>query len=777
MRTELMHAPRVRAAHLVLPLVLLAYGHPAQADDHESVIIGCGDSCASVMSRVHDIGGTISHEYKNVDAVVARFPIGLRAALTAIDGVAVAYKDAEVANPSPTESFNISVAPGTAPILGQELDGILDDLPAHYNFNNSLIGATPLHLDGFTGDGVVVAVIDSGTANNELVVPAIAGDVIGGENLVPGAGEPSATSTLNDAHGTWVATQISADIGFLFNSSGKFAQSLLEHAPDSIIPEFVPGQSLVPMVGVAPDASIYAMKIFSAAGGGAPVSRVIAAMDRAITLRRNFDSGMPSVPVSGDGSEEDPFVYESLDIQVVNMSLGGATLFAGNDLKDRLTQQMLEVGITLVSSAGNGGHAAMTGRSSGTGIGTLTAGAASTAAHERILRDLQFGLGTGSLYRPTDHIQMATFSSRGPSADGRISTNAVANGLANFAQSANGGLFVLSGTSFSAPQMAGAAALLRDAVPGASAVQIRNALEDYANPNLLGDGSAPIDQGRGMIDIPAALAALEAGKVRKDLDFGRASKSVRKNIKSLGLKVIRIKDDPYRKHLSNFLPGQVEHVFLRSHKNTDSFTISFTNIQPELPLAEQNLFFGDDIFVKVQDALTSDEETVSAGFLIDDTEILFDKPQTGIVRIAIMGDWTNAGRISADLEITEVRGAKEDETEKGKVGQSETDVVLVDIPAGAGQATFDLSWRNNWGAYPTDDLDLILVDPSGVPVFDGVTLASPERVIIDSPLAGTWVALIDGFTVHGVIKGKPFSKWKLVAQADGKLIELDDDDD
>ncbi len=71
---------------------------------------------------------------------------------------------------------------------------------------------------------------------------------------------------------------------------------------------------------------------------------------------------------------------------------------------------MLEIGIILVASAGNEGHAAMTGGSPGTGIGSLTSGAASTAAHEHILRDLQYGLGAGSLYRPTDHIQMATFS-------------------------------------------------------------------------------------------------------------------------------------------------------------------------------------------------------------------------------------------------------------------------------------------------------------------------------------------------------------------------------
>ena len=68
---------------------------------------------------------------------------------------------------------------------------------------------------------------------------------------------------------------------------------------------------------------------------------------------------------------------------------------------------MLEVGITLATSAGNDGFAAMTGGSPGTGIGSLTVGASSTPAHERILRDIQFGLGLGVRYRPSNDVQTA----------------------------------------------------------------------------------------------------------------------------------------------------------------------------------------------------------------------------------------------------------------------------------------------------------------------------------------------------------------------------------
>src|SRR4029079_2833767 len=148
-------------------------------------------------------------------------------------------------------------------------------------------------------------------------------------------------------------------------------------------------------------------------------ARIAAAMDRAITLKKNFDAGVPSAPVNpGCGAENNPCVYNSLNIQVVNMSLGGLTLFAARDLEDQITTEMLKANITVAIAAGNSGPGAMTSESPGTGPGSLTAAAAATPAHGRILRDLIFGLGFGDLLFPFSGIQTATFSSRGPSADG-----------------------------------------------------------------------------------------------------------------------------------------------------------------------------------------------------------------------------------------------------------------------------------------------------------------------------------------------------------------------
>ena len=62
-------------------------------------------------------------------------------------------------------------------------------------------------------------------------------------------------------------------------------------------------------------------------------------------------------------------------------------------------------------------------------------------------------------------------------------------------------LVFASGTSFSSPTVAGGAAVLRGEHPTRTATQIRNSLQQSANPNVLGDDSTRIDQGNGVVDV------------------------------------------------------------------------------------------------------------------------------------------------------------------------------------------------------------------------------------------------------------------------------------
>jgi hypothetical protein len=527
---------------------------------------------------------------------------------------------------------------------------------------------------------------------------------------------------------------------------------------------------------------------------------------------------MPSVPVGGDGTENNPFKYDSLNIQVVNLSLGGLTLNAGRDLEDQLMLEMLNVGIIVAASAGNSGFGAMTVASPGTGVGALTVGASSTAAHERVARDVQFGLGVGPLYRPSTAVQTAYFSSRGPNADGRVDPDVSANGFASytnaFAAVVNGQfvscgapgvppapspnsclsrILFVAGTSFSSPTVAGAAALLRGAVPAASALQTRNALVRGANPSIVGDGSAQIDQGAGFVDIPAALALLNSGAVPDQLprnekaddrdddpdDVGAGGQSVIANLRRIGIRPVQFVEERFSADVTLLSPGQVAQFFVPSDSFTDRLVVNITNIVPEGP--NQNVFFGDDLLVMGLDAPTSfavhriENPPGSEGVFVNtDSSFTIDKPQTGLVRVAIQGDWTNAGRISARLTIERRRSSPALPAAMGEVRRSDSIPFHIVVPPAA-QAEFELFWQQNWGRYPTNDLDLIVIDPNGNVVLTAATLNSPERAVITNPIPGTWTAIVYGFTIqqHGQGHGNDDKDiFRLTATADGQRLKV-----
>jgi hypothetical protein len=250
---------------------------------------------------------------------------------------------------------------------------------------------------------------------------------------------------------------------------------------------------------------------------------------------------------------------------------------------------------------------------------------------------------------------------------------------------------------------------------------------------------------------------------------GEGSASVKGNIDSVGFDTITIGNSgSYTTHISDLVPGQVAHLFIDSKKTTDQLIVNLTNINPELPPSQQNAFFGDDIYFMTQDSPTSDEAPRGSGFIASDSQFVIDNPGTGIVRLAVMGDWTNAGMISVDVEVIEVRNSPAKAVAQGKVAQSDGDGFLIEVPVGTTQAVFELSWNNHWGRYPTDDLDLILIDPANNVIWDGATFASPERVVIDNPLPGTYYVIADGYTVWSV-HGGGGSKYQLRAyDQDGK---------
>lgn len=831
----------------IVATVLLLGALARGSEEPERLIVKCARPCAAVALAVQSLGGDVTFTYENVDAMAVSVPQDAVASLSTAFGADAIRKDVVVDRPVPIEPTLGEDAVDTQALDESALATFAADAPANYNYNNALTGAASLHAAGQFGRDVVVAVIDSGVqVAASALGPVGAGTVIGGETFVPLATDPvfSPTSRLNDWHGTTVSSMIAAHAEFVFATSSRLVQSLLVHSPESVRP--CPGPpfsagcpeiaSLVPMIGVAPASKIYALKVFPSSGGGAPESRIIAAMDRAITLRRNFDAGVSTAPAGGAGTEENPFRYNALNVQVINMSLGGPTLYAGHDIEDELTREIVDAGIVLTASAGNAGFGAMTVESPGTGLGAITVAAASTPVHERVLRD-QSLLGLGVLYRPFSGIQTAYFSSRGPLADGRTGPHLTANGFGSYtnafaavsaagavvscgsplAPSSGSGacasrILFVSGTSFSSPTVAGAAALLRGAVPAAGPKAIRQALIRGANPRLLADRSRPIDQGAGFLDVPNAYARLNSwlpddddhgdhddrceggGRHERDDcrgdrhgrrhdgpdDVGDGGSSVIRNVQEAGLHVVQFRGDRFSGSVRRLRPGEVTQFFIPADDSTDRVTVTISDIARE---GTPNTLFGDDLFVMGLDAPTSAAvHRIGNGgtFVNQNSTFVIDNPQTGLLRVAIQGDWTNGGVISANVTIERTRNPIHRSTAAGRIEQDDLIPISVTVPAGKAQAVFELFWKQNWGRYPTNDLDMFVFRPNGTQVLvgaapPGATLNSPERVVVDNPPSGVWTVVINAFQIqdvgrqrHGVTAAH--DSFSLRVSADGEAL-------
>jgi subtilase family protein len=422
------------------------------------------------------------------------------------------------------------------------------------------------------------------------------------------------------------------------------------------------------------------------------------------------------------------------------------------------------------ASAGNAGPSGLTSGSPASSFGSISVGAASVAAYEQIVADLQFGFGIGSLFRPTNQTQTASFSSRGPHADGRRSPDVISSGDWDYGQgfaSTTNGISFAGGTSFSSPNVAGIAAVLRQAFPGATARQVTNAIISTANPGLLGDESGPQDQGNGYVDAAAARALLAGGSVPDALPtFPVPVKSVKNNVESIA--GLPVSNGLVRQSMGPLKPGQRGEIIYEVNPNTAQVVIRLTNFSPSLPPDQQNQLFGDDIFFTVHMAKTSRQPGTSGYFFqgfITGGQLVINNPEFGLIRVSVNGDWTNVGDISTDVTIFSVSDPVPGITAQGRIHEGDQLVQTFAVPAGTSLAEFRLGWREGWSHYPANDIDLVLIDPDGNLNFDGASLDDPETVAIANPKAGTWTAVLLGFEVNSVD-----DKFELRVSLDGILV-------
>ena len=707
-----------------------------------------------IENLINALEGTVHFKHKYCEGMAVSVPEENLSILSSTAEIKQVLKDLTIKRPQPVQIsrpnygyiplYGEATYSNSESITGDELKGFLGDgTEGYYPFTNDLTNTNDFIINtGHLGENIIVGIIDDGVSS---AATAIASRTIGAENFT-GDGIPG-DSPLNQSHGTWVACCVGANSIFGF-SNPAIQNAVKLYAPNSVIPDyFAPGIDGIPMIGQAPAAQFYSLKVFPASGGGAPRSVIAAALERAIELKTKFNDGEP----------------DGVNIQVVNMSLGGSSLFAGNDpFYAPLAEAANSAGILMVVSSGNEGPAGMTIGTPGDAKNILTVGATSDATHERIVADLFFvGAGGGYLWRPVDNNQVADFSSRGPTADGRSDPEIVAPGTWRYCQNGNGSsINWVSGTSFSSPTIAGAAALLLSAVPTSTPDQIRAALCRSANKNILDDNSEKQDRGFGFLDVSEAYQKL-ISSVWNPIDFAWELPLVSLNI-FLGAQKTVILSPNYTDIAQDLLPGERKEYYYNISKFTERVTVTVSSVTPELPPEEQNQLFGDDLIVAIHSAKTSSVDDyraltpafVGAGgatFVLEGSDL-----DQGAARIVLMGDWTNAGAISASVNIASDYQIPGCQTKTGKVAEGESKTYTFDIPAGTSEFNLRLEWNDGWDRYPTDDLDmavydpdnnLILLDNDGDDDNDGISLDAPERLNLVSPAAGTYTVSVEGFTV------------------------------
>lgn len=740
--------------------LVLVSGAVAQSGA-ENILIRTPKPYGKLVAAIEARGGRVTHQYKYVDALAAEVPLGAMGAISAMLPAGSVSRDRIFPAPAPVDTAtgrtdprlirtgeeNRIAAQRAEAMDIRQLSGV-GASPSGYLANNVINGAASFHAAGKLGQGVTVAVIDSGIRPGFPHI-TLDGSVVGCEDFVGDA--LGCSSFANEGHGTFVAGMISAAVVFTFAPSSSLRNAILAECPACFLDP--PANTQVPMVGTAPSSGIYAFRVFGPTGG-APSSRIIAAMERVIELKKKFDAGDPT----------------GRNIRVCNMSLGGPTVFAGRDLVDMATDAMIAANIVPVIAAGNSGPASLTVGSPGTSMSALTVGAASLPHNERILRRLQYGPVVGPLFRPFLGTQTAYFSSRGPNADGRTDPDVTANGFANFGQGtgpSTGSISIGSGTSFAAPSVAGIAALLVQSFPNATARQIRNAIAATGNPALLHDGSTELDRGSGYADAVAAGNLLASGTVPDSLPApGKPAKSVKVNIEKGSF--LDVRDGFVQQPVAALKPGERADILYRVQPNTRQVIVTLANVTPALPPAQQNQLFGDDILLTIHPAKTSDAgpDAYSLITLTSGGTFAVNDPETGVMRITVSGDWTNAGPISALVTVFSTTDPIPQFTTQGMIANSQLVAIPVQIRAGTGKAEFSLGWREDWGNYPTSNVDLILVSPTGAVNTEGISLNNPERVTVANPAAGTWTAIILGYEIWTGTE-----KFEFRAALDGKVVK------
>lgn len=250
-----------------------------------------------------------------------------------------------------------------------------------------------------------------------------------------------------------------------------------------------------------PSISSHGMMVLSTMGGNLPGQLVGTAPKAKYWLVRTEDTSEEYLLEEYywvDGAE----FADSAGVDIINSSLGYTEFddpgenHTYEDMDGNTTPITIgadiaaSVGILVVNSAGNSGQ------SSWFYIGAPADG--------------DSVLAVGAVDSNGDY---AAFSSKGPSADGRVKPNVAAKGAAATVASSWGGITFSNGTSFSSPIMAGMIASIWQASPGLSNMDLIQLIQEHGNQYSEPDSLL----GYGIPDFGAMLDIIGTGDIAVDM--------------------------------------------------------------------------------------------------------------------------------------------------------------------------------------------------------------------------------------------------------------------
>jgi serine protease AprX len=410
----------------------MASAPAASASPSETVIV-TATGLLSPVAAVLEVGGTVLTQYDLINGVDASIPTDLEPVLAALPGIVVT-PDVSVSVQSTTES----TGPHTpSDVFLQET------------------GATRLASAGDTGQGVTVAVLDTGIDN----LPDFAGRLVGGVDLT-GGNNPYQDSY---GHGTFVAGLIAGDGA---SSNGQYS-------------------------GEAPGANLVSIKV-AGADGTTHLGTLISGLQWAVAHKGRYG------------------------IKVLNMSLGfQPSMSTVIDPLDQAVEAVWNSGIAVVASAGNAGPFNGTILSPGDDPLVITVGALDDMATPSIADDEMNDFSSAGPTSPDGWVKPDLVAS-GRSV---VSLAAPGSTIYNDNPSARIGSanFVGSGTSFSAAITSGAAALVLAGNPGLTPDQLKARLLGNTSPGPVGnpfvDGHGALNAYAAATSGPMNLSQSDAGSI------------------------------------------------------------------------------------------------------------------------------------------------------------------------------------------------------------------------------------------------------------------------